>query len=214
MNKQNIKAILFDFDGTLADTMQDNFLAWKKAFQQVGFEIRAEDYFPLEGMKLIDVAKTLSDGDMFNGDLQEIVRLKDKFYLENYNFSLYPGVEELINFLKKENYRLAIVTASANERLRKSVPSEFLEYFDVIITGDDTEFGKPHPAPYLKALEKLSISPQESFVVENAPLGISSAKNAEIYCIALENTMDKKFLGDADIILKNILCLKEFLDIS
>jgi len=55
----NVEAILFDFDGVLADTMEDNFIAWKDAFKDRGIEILREDYFPLEGMRLMNVAETI-----------------------------------------------------------------------------------------------------------------------------------------------------------
>ena len=59
MENLNFKAVLFDFDGVLADTMEDNFKAWKKAFENFGINIKREDYFYLEGYKLINVARII-----------------------------------------------------------------------------------------------------------------------------------------------------------
>ena len=200
---KNYKAILFDFDGVLADTMQDNFLAWKKSFADFKVEIEGEDYFPLEGMKLIRVAKTISKKYNVDLDPEEIVRKKNKHYLLDHSFSFYEGVPELIDLLKKKGKFLAIVSASPREKLERTVSPEFLNKFDAVVSGDDTEKGKPDPTPYLVAMDKLGVSPKESIVIENAPLGIKSAKRAGIYCIAITTTLDKKILAEADEIINN-----------
>ena len=78
-----------------------------------------------------------------------------------------------------------------------------LNKFDVIISGDDTEKGKPNPEPYLAAMQKLNILPIESLVIENAPLGIQSAKTAGAYCIAITTTLGREYLKEADEVVKN-----------
>lgn len=199
--KKEIKAILFDFDGVLADTMEDNFLAWRKAFKDYGVDIKKEDYFPLEGMKLIEAAKKISNKYNLHSDPEAIVKLKNEYYLKDHSFSFYPKVIELIDLFKKNKNRLAVVSASPREKLNKTVPTEFLEKFDVVISGEDSKNGKPSPDPYLTAAEKLGVSPEACIVVENAPLGIKSAKDAGMYCIAICSTLDKSFLSEADEII-------------
>ena len=206
---KNVKAVLFDFDGVLADTMQDNFQAWKKAFADLGIEIKQDDYFPLEGMKLINVAKTISIQYNINPNPEEIVKLKSKYYLEEHSFSFYPEVPELINFLKEREKLLAIVSASPREKIERTIPKDFLDKFDVVISGEDTEKGKPFPDPYLAAMNKLGVSSEESLVIENAPLGIKSAKSAGVYCIAITSTMDRTFLEEADEIITSHKELKK-----
>ena len=199
--KKQIKAILFDFDGVLADTMEDNFLAWQKAFKDYEINIKKEDYFPLEGMELIKIAKKISGKYKVHPDPETIVKLKNKYYLEDHSFFLYPKAAELIDLLKKNKFLLAIVSAGTRERLRRTVPAEFLKKFDTIISGEDSKNGKPSPDPYLNAAKKLGVSPEECVVIENAPLGIKSAKKAGMYCIAICSTLDQLFLSEADEII-------------
>ena len=206
---KNFKAILFDFDGTLADTMQDLFLAWKRAFEDFEIEIKKEDYFPLEGMKLSEIAKTISKKYNLSADSLKILELKERYYLEKYSFSLYPGVLNLISSLKNREVKIAIVSASPLEKLVKTAPEEFLFKFDVIISGNDTREGKPSPEPYLMAMKKLNVLPKECIVVENAPLGIKSAKTAGAYCIAVTTTLGKEFLQEADKIIPEIRDLEK-----
>jgi len=199
-----IKGILFDFDGVLAETMQDLFNSWKYAFSKFKVEIKKEDYFPLEGMKVIKIAQYLSE--KYNLNMQnapEILRLKNEFYLNNHSFNFYDGVEEFIELLNKKKILIGLVSASQKEKLEKTVPRNFLTKFNVIISGDDLDLGKPHPDPYLVAAKKLNLDPSECLVIENAPLGIKSAKNANMMCIAIESTLNKSFLNEADIIIKS-----------
>jgi len=210
---EKIDAVLFDFDGTLADTMQDLFWAWKRAFEYFGIEIKKEDYFPLEGMKVSEIAKTISKKYNLFTDSLKILELKEKYYLEKYSFSLYPGVLDLISSLKDRKIKIAIVSASPLRKLIKTVPEEFLSKFDVIISGDDTKEGKPNPEPYLMAMKKLNVLPSECLVIENSPLGIKSAKSAGAYCIAVTTTLEKEFLQGADKIIPDIKNLEGILQL-
>ena len=199
--KKKIKAILFDFDGVLANTMEDNFLAWQKAFKDYEIDIKKKDYFPLEGMELIKVARKISDKYKANLDPETIVKLKNKYYLKNHFLVFYPKVEVLIDLLKRNKCLLALVSASPREKLCGTVPVEFLKKFGVVISGEDSKNGKPSPTPYLNAVKILGVLPEECIVVENAPLGIKSAKKAGMYCIAICSTLDKSFLSEADEII-------------
>jgi len=196
---KKLKAILFDFDGVLGNTMGDNYKAWKTSFLDYGIEINREDYFPMEGLQLKEIAKILSlKYGLNNIDPEEIVLKKEKYYKEDNNFSFYPEVEEIINLLKERGLKLAIVSAANYQRLSDTVPKDFLSKFDSVITGDKITRGKPHPEPYLKAMEELNENYETSMVIENAPIGVTSAKNANLYCLAISSTMKPIFLINAD----------------
>jgi beta-phosphoglucomutase len=196
--------ILFDFDGTLADTMEDNFRAWNKTFQKLfGVNIEREKYMILEGLKLDRVAINLTEEYGLKTDIktEDIVKLKNEIYLKEHTMKFFEPVPSLIDLLKKKGRKIAIVSASPRSKLYNSVPLEFLDLFDAIVCGEDTNKGKPNPDPYIRALEILGGNTDDAVVVENAPLGIKSAKSAGIYCIAVTNTLDKEQLRGADKIL-------------
>ena len=204
------RAVLFDLDGTLAMTMEDNFRAWRAALLKYGVEINIEDYYPLEGLRLHEVARKFSEKyHLKDTDEKEIVKTKERYYLDNHQFTFYPGVEELITLLRSKNVLIAMVTAGLANRINNSVPIKFLEKFDCIVTGDGTEEGKPSPEPYLRAAEQLEVEPEECIAVENAPLGIESAKNAGIYCIAICSTLGKSYLEEADEVVDSFESLKD-----
>ena len=198
------KAILFDLDGTLAQTMEFHYESWRKAMLNYGIDLAPEDYYPLEGTNLYQLAKKLFALHKLNGgDEKELVSNKERYYLNTNTFVLYPGVVELLNVIKSNKIKLGLVTARLRNSLNSTVPLEFLKIFDSIITGNDTNEGKPSPQPFLKAAKKLGVMPEECIAVENAPLGVASARSAKIYCIAICNTVESSYLSEANEVVKS-----------
>ncbi|MBI4063319.1 MAG: HAD family phosphatase [Elusimicrobia bacterium] len=197
------KGILFDFDGTLAKTMEGHFNAWQAVMRKYAVDLKPEDYYPLEGaplQELVHLFSLMKPGAISLSDqlIRQIVQQKENYYTRHSRFTLYPGVEFLVDSLKKKRIRMGIVTAGLNDRIKKSTPQEFLEKFDVLVTGDMTVRGKPYPDPYLKGAEALDLRPDECIVVENAPLGVQSAKAANFYCIGVCSTLDRSYFTEAD----------------
>jgi beta-phosphoglucomutase len=205
-----MKAILFDFDGTLANTMKDNFNAWKKAFIPY-VEIKYDDYYPIEGASLPEVVQSISNKyNLKCIDTNEIILDKEKSYLANCKHEFYKGSLELLQKLVLCGKMIGLVTSARLDRSKKTTPTWFLPYFDVVITGDLCK-GKPAPDMYLTACSKLEVLPEDCIVVENAPYGIQSAKNAGMYCIAIQTTLDKSYLNEADKIVTSFEELQDIL---
>jgi len=212
------KGVLFDFDGTLADTMGDHYNAWAAVLFEYGFQLKREDYYPLEGMRVPDLAAHWlsllnhlnKDGDRQLPTVEDIVRKKDAHYLKHHALRFFEGVEELIDSLKNEGIKIAIVTAARSHRLEKSVSSNFLKKFNAIVTGDLVTHPKPHPESYLKGAELLGLDPSVCLAIENAPLGVQSAKSAGMRCFAVCSTNTPEVLKDADEIFASIQSLQNW----
>ena len=199
------KAVLFDFDGVLGKTMEDNYKARAHSLSPHGVQIGREEYFLMEGAPPKKVAETfLKINNLGLESVDDIVRLKEKYYLKIRSFSLYDGAQELIESLKVKGLHLGLVTGASRQRLMGTGINAFLNQFDVLITGDQVSNGKPSPEPYLLCAQKLNVEPSECLVVENAPLGIEAAKKAGMYCVAICSTLSEEHLGLADIVLNNI----------
>ncbi|MBI2414193.1 MAG: HAD family phosphatase [Deltaproteobacteria bacterium] len=206
----DIKAVLFDFDGVLGRTMEDNYRAWVHAFSAHGLPFEREPYFLIEGFNSRRVAEYfLGDPAGRNGLIEELIDLKETHYAENASFSLYDGVEELINGLKARGIKLGLVSGASSKRLEASIGG-FLGYFDAVVTGDRVRNCKPHPEPYLTAAKALSCAPSECVAVENAPMGITSAKGAGMRCVAITSTLPERALIHADRTFTSIMELKRF----
>jgi beta-phosphoglucomutase len=197
-------AILFDFDGVLADTMEDNYAAWADAFSVYGIRLKRDEYFLLEGMDVKSVAcKILRSRSADEGLASAVSVLKEKNYKVGHRFRLYPGVIGIIESLG-QRYALGLVTGATRSRLRETIPDHLLALFGAVITGDDVHLSKPHPEPYRQAAVSLGMDPHYCLVVENAPLGIIAAKSAHMDCVALCTTLASHFLQYADVVIDNI----------
>ncbi|MBW2968144.1 HAD family phosphatase [Candidatus Woesearchaeota archaeon] len=199
------KAVLFDFDGVIADTGEDNFNAWKAAMDEEGVSIESEEYFALEGLGPGDVARVFCERHGIPEEhSKKIAEKKAMYYSRNNRFRLFPGAAELVSGLKNEHFLLGLVTGASEKRLRETMPKQVLEKFDVIIASESTSARKPSPEPYVLAAKKLGVADSDCVVVENAPLGVTSAKNAGMFCIAVCSTQSKEQLADADLVVSKL----------
>lgn len=194
-----IEAVIFDFDGVLGDTMQDNCVAWQKSFARYDYALPAADYYKLEGMGRYQIAeKILAQNNLDLSLVEDIVTFKEEYYKQNNTFRLYDGVDDIFRFLKEKNVPVAIVTGASRARIGEHLDKAIEESLTVLVTADDVTHTKPHPEPYLKAVKKLNKPAANCLVVENAILGIRSAKAAGCICYALETTLTSADLVDAD----------------
>lgn len=185
--------------------MEDNFKAWRAALREYGIDLKPEDYYPLEGLSVFELPERFSKKYQRKlPSAQTVVDQKEAHYLKNHRFSFYPGAEALVDLLGSHQIPLAIVTTALRARLNQTVPPSFLARFQGVVTGEDTSEGKPSPAPYLKGAEKLGVRAEDCLVVENAPLGIESAKRAGAYCIAVCNTLSRQYLRQADEVVESL----------
>ncbi len=203
-----IKAVLFDFDGVIADTLTYHVRAWQINFIDYGVSIVPEDIYPLEGRTAKEIAKNLVQKkglSLSEKEIQEITHRKRATYRRITRAKVYRATKELVKLLKEKSIKLGLVTGSVLPNIEPVVGSEFLKNFDVIITSDEVTNAKPDPEPYLTAAEKLGVKSEECIVIENAPSGIKAAKQAGMYCIAVKTTIkDEEYLKEADSIVKDI----------
>lgn len=202
-----IKAILFDLDGVLLDSMPYHVKAWQKVFSQFDIQLHPNEIYSREGTRTADLARNLAIDHELNlseEELHILIQTKSKTYNEITKAGVMPGVDELAQELKRRKIKIAIVTSTFRENLLRVMPQELVNQFDEIITGDDVKNGKPHPEPYLKAAEKLEVTSDECIVVENAEIGIRAGKAAEMFCIGVTSTQTKEQLKQADKIVPDI----------
>lgn len=215
-----MRAIVFDSDGVLVDSMSSHFIAWKIAFKEVcNIEVEKRTIYLLEGMRGIDLVKSVFELKKYhfdnNEDMQKntgkVIQRKDEVFREILLSSppkAYPGIRHLITSLV--NCKIAVVSGSARRDvellLQRSLGDGNL--FDVLITADDGKKGKPDPSAFMKALDKIKIVPSKALIAENAPLGVEAANNAGIPCIVILNNtplniQDFRSIISEDKIFKN-----------
>jgi beta-phosphoglucomutase len=207
-----LKAIIFDMDGVLVDSMRFQADAWAKVFMEFGININRRDIYILEGSNNIGIVKAIFEkvGKKAEPWLFEYLENKKREILDFEQIVPFKGIQNCLKELKK-NFKLATVSGSSRYMVEKVVNKFYPKCFEIIITGDDFERGKPNPEPYIKALEKLNMTTNECIVVENSPMGISAAKRAGLYCVAVATTLDSEELKHADLIFEDHTALIDYL---
>jgi beta-phosphoglucomutase len=198
-------AFIFDFDGVLGRTHEDSCRAWSEACRAFGVLFDEEEFLLAEGKRSVEfITHALTKQGKPLELAHELISLKDSLYRSQNRFAFYDGAPELMARLKAEGYRVAVVSGGSRARLQSGLAKELLGSCDVVITGDDLRRGKPSPEAYLRAAAELGASPKECLVIENAPLGIQSAKAAGMPCVALSTTLSIKHLTQADMVLEDL----------
>jgi beta-phosphoglucomutase len=207
-----LKAIIFDVDGVLVDSMPFQADAWIEAFSEVGISITRKDIYEIEGSNNKRLIKSIFEkaGKKLEPWHLEQLPEKKREALDFDQIKPFDGIKDCLKELKR-HFKLAMVSGSHADTIDKIVNKFFSNYFDVIITGSDLERGKPAPDPYLKALEKLEIAKNECIVIENAPLGITAAKRAGIYCVAIASTLEPEKIQHADLVFNDHSALLDYL---
>src|SRR6478735_1571198 len=109
-----LDAVIFDFDGVIADTMQDNFKAWEKVFLEYDTRIGAVDYFLLEGMGRYEIAEFFIEKYNLDKQLREtLVQKKEKYYKLSNNFRIYDEIPAILELLKNKQLKIGLVTGAS-----------------------------------------------------------------------------------------------------
>ncbi|WP_406662116.1 HAD family phosphatase [Methanolobus sp. ZRKC3] len=208
-----LKAVIFDMDGVLVDSMSYHAQAVNNIFDQIGVEMDQQDIFEREGERTADIIKYLlkkATGDTSAFDIKDIVSR----YIAEFNriveLRTFDGMQECLEDMKTK-FRFSVVSGSNRPIVNDIIQSQFPGIFDVIISADDVEKGKPAPDPYLMAMEKLGVEKDECIVVENAPMGVRSARSAGICCIAVPTYLPPEKLKMADMVIKDHIHLVRYL---
>lgn len=195
--KHQFKAILFDMDGVLVDSMGSLAQAWTTACNLLGIEPDQADMYRREGEQEEKSARYFikNAGLMVTkARIRELLRVKDEEFERMPTPKLFPGAVDVVKAFSNAGFRTAIVTGSLRAHFELMIPGEILEAIDASICGDEVIHGKPNPEPYLKGILDLGVKPAEAVVIENAPYGIESAKAAGAHVIAV-----RSYLGDEDL---------------
>ena len=187
-----IKAIISDFDGTLVDTFEANFLAYEQAFAEIGYTLTRETYRACFGLRYDKFIEQI--GLEKNDDTRKVRDLKSQYYPRHFeHLKVNKALVEFIRAFHADGGKTAIVSTARRENLMaalKCIGAEDL--FDVILCGEMVEKGKPNPEIYLKALELLQVDTNEALCFEDTEIGIEAAKAAGVPVIKI----DKSFYED------------------
>ena len=208
-----IQAVIFDFDGVIADTEHLHFEAFKSVLNITGLDISEKQYY---SQYLAYDDKTFftqfyNNNGLKLPDLQLDILLQKKSEtfdrVISGNIKIYPGVEPFIREISK-NYILAIGSGALRTEIVQILKAVSLdEYFKIIVAADDVLECKPNPEVYNKVLNNINIEnnkiimTSDCVVIEDSIYGVMAAKSAGMKCVAVTNSYSSDQLNEADIIV-------------
>lgn len=206
----NIKAVLFDLDGTLVESMSmwgDIDVDYLKKFH---IPVPEGLQKAIEGLSMYQTAVYFKENFAIEDSLENIMDEWNRMAYKKYTteIPLKPGVRAFLDVLKSKNISCGIATSNSRILTEAILKSHQVEnYFSVMVTGDEITNGKPDPEVYLEAARKLGVAPEHCLVFEDIPFGIMAGKRAGMTVCAVEddysmNDMEEK-IRLADFYIKS-----------
>ncbi len=203
-NKFNFSAVLWDFDGTIADTQIIHANTEVEIMKKYGIDISSEEITRrFSGVKLKVIFQTIFDENNVVADVQEACEAK--WHLMNKLLrqelpEFMPGAKELLDKLYNADIKMALATSSIKSYVDFIVDALLIRNkFQLIITGDDVERGKPDPEIFIKAASAIGVENEKCLVIEDGNAGVLAAQAANMKCIAAGDHIDKSILTEKSI---------------
>ena len=198
------KALLFDLDGTLIDSMPHHHTAWVEWHARRGLKIDADSFF-------VSTAGRSNDeifADMLPGtgaaEIAVLVDEKETLYREFAapSLALIAGARDFVHRAKAAGLRLAVCTASTPQNMALAFQRFGIDaWVETVVSPADGLRGKPHPDIFLEAARRLGIAPELCVVYEDAPLGVEGARRAGMQAVALTTTLPASAFAEFDNLL-------------
>jgi beta-phosphoglucomutase family hydrolase len=194
MNSSNNqpRAVLWDLDGTLIDSMAYHWEAWEAVLRPRGYHFSVESFKPIIGLRNEEIVRDFLKLDRPPAEIEQIVLAKEERYraiLRERGLPLLPGVEHWLTVLRADGWRYAIVTSAPRLNVEATVFATQLDrLIETIVCAEDVINGKPDPEPFLLAAARLGVSPARCIVVEDAPAGLEGARRAGMKSIGVLTT--------------------------
>ncbi len=179
------RALIFDLDGTLIDSMPWHVLAWRQVGLEHGFEVDPKFIYDHGGVSSHDVVRMFKEMGHEVGDIDEFVSRKVELYRQNIDkVQAFPKILEILVKAKQNGVKIGI--GSGTQRMNavdilKRLNIESL--VDVIVSANDVKRHKPFPDTFLQAQEALGVEKKDCLIFEDGPLGLEAAKNAGMDCV-------------------------------
>ena len=187
-----IRAVLFDMDGVLYDSMKNHAVAWVQSMQKFGINMTADDAYATEGARGVDTIRYMvrqqKGIEITEAEAQEMYDEKSRIFHSMPEAPIMPGIISLMEQIDADGISIGVVTGSGQRPLIARILRDFGRFVspEHITTAYDVPRGKPHPDPYLIGMKKAGgLLPPEAIVVENAPLGVRAGIAAGCYTIAV-----------------------------
>lgn len=198
-----VRALLFDLDGTLAETDPLHLLAWNEVFKPHGVEVDEKLYQQrIVGRTTAEIVRTFLP-DISPQESEAIGDAKERSFRElTPKLEPLPGLTGFLRETRRRDLSLGLVTNAPEENVQSVLQALLLEKtFDLAVLASDVGVGKPDPTPYRKAIKSLGVEPEEALAFEDSPTGISSATTAGIPTVGVASAGNPERLRESGAFL-------------
>ncbi|MBA2713414.1 MAG: HAD family phosphatase [Rubrobacteraceae bacterium] len=184
------RALLFDLDGTLADTDSVHLPTWVDVLEPYGVEVDEEFYKEsISGRTTGEIVSALLP-DLTDEENRSVGDAKEASFRERASdLEPLPGLADFVERGRERGMWIALVTNAPEENVEAILPAlKLRDFFDAVVLADEVEAVKPDPAPYRAALEKIGLAPEEALAFEDSVSGISSSVAAGIPTVGITSS--------------------------
>ncbi len=180
-----VLGLIFDCDGTLADTMPLHFLAWQDTLKRYKITLSEDRFYSLGGQPTIKIVELLASEQGIELSSSEVAHEKEQGFLARLH-EVKP-IEPIVDIVRAHHGKLPMAVASGSHRAVVKTVLEIIGLSDLfddhrIIGAEDTDLHKPNPHVFLEAARRIGVAPERCRVYEDAELGIEAARRAQMDC--------------------------------
>jgi beta-phosphoglucomutase family hydrolase len=198
--------VIWDMDGVLVDTGEWHYRAWAKVLHNYGVTLRPEDFWQTFGMNNTDVLRVFIGPNVTPEFVKQVSDEKEQAFRDaaRGQITALPGVREWLAWLQADGARQAVGSSAPMANINALIDELGVRpYFDALISGEHLP-GKPNPATFVLAAQKLGLVFEHCVVIEDAVTGVQAAKRAGMKCLAITNTNPASALYEADKIVDSL----------
>ena len=210
----NFKAVIFDMDGVIIDSEPFYQEVQIDLFQKMGITILPEEYNTFIGAGMREMWNMIKSSRNLSKSIEELIELNNKVLLEYFKESATlvptPHFTDFLASILASGMKTAVASSTAKPIIEVILKKlNVYKLFDIIVSGDEVENGKPVPDIFLETAARLNVIPSECVVVEDSFNGVKAAKSAGMYCLGYYNpNSGSQDISDADKIINSFSKIK------
>lgn len=204
--KRELKAVLWDMDGVIVDTYEGHYVSWKQSLEEVGQPFDEELFRRTFGMNNRLIMANVYGREMDDGFIQKVSNRKEEIFRQDIKgkAQTLPGVLDWLESFKDMGLKQAVASSAPQANIDALLTElKIRDFFAAEAAGSNLR-GKPDPAVFLLAAEKLGVDPLNCLVIEDSIAGVEAAKRAGCVCLAVLTTNKAEELSRADMIVEDL----------